>query len=308
MPVCTVDEVVEHAVGIRRGANGVVGQKEFAQLTVVIRFAGVDPRLFQAWRLWDGVRVEDRFRHLTVPRPEAVTDDLVRIRLAHERRTVARWRGPARKARHGEVEAAPEEMHRADLPVERASGGGEHPFDVDQDPPHPARVFGIVRPVNRVFVKADWRGDLDRYRPDLHRQLHLVERANDVPVEIGDAARRERDRPSDAIRHADRQQVIDEVEFHRERPASLRQRACREAARGDVQRDAPRMVQRRCVRERDLADNLRPHVQRRVRFPPGVVRQCRPGLLGHSAMIRCENARHVRASRRGQQRQARVPA
>src|SRR5712691_7135950 len=59
------------------------------------------------------------------------------------------------------------------------------------------------------------------------------------------------------------------------------------------------MVRERRQAERELADDLRPHVQRGVRVPPAVERECRPRVLrgGHGVAPRSEALR-LRSSRR----------
>ena len=90
-------------------------------------------RVLEAGRLRHGVGVERGLEHRPAARPEAVADHLVRVRVAHERRPFARRRGPAREARDGQVEAAPEEVHRAALADEAAARRGEHALDLHED-------------------------------------------------------------------------------------------------------------------------------------------------------------------------------
>ena len=66
---------------------------------------------------------------------------------------------------------------------------------------------------------------------------------------------------------------------------AVRQRSRREPARGHLQGDAPRVVERRRLRERHLADDLQPQVQRRVGVLPGVVGEGRPALVRHGRII-----------------------
>ena len=80
--------------------------------------------------------------------------------------------------------------------------------------------------------------------------------------------------------------MVDEVELQRERSIAVRQRVRRQPARRDVERDAPAVIDRRRLRQRDLADHLRPHVQRRVGVLPRVVRQGGPEIVAHRCIIR----------------------
>src|SRR5258708_26347571 len=76
--------------------------------------------------------------------------------------------------------------------------------------------------------------------------------------------------------------MLDEIELDRERSRVARERARREAARRDLERNAPRMVEGRRMRQRDLADDLHPHVQRGVGVLPRVVGELRP-RVAHGA-------------------------
>src|SRR4030088_3645583 len=84
-------------------------------------------------------------------------------------------RAPARKARHREIEAAPEEMHRAGLAEEGGAELLEHPIGIDQylqETPHSIRIVGGMLVVLR--------------KPDRLRQVvgHLV--YCDVDAEFGE--------------------------------------------------------------------------------------------------------------------------
>ena len=79
--------------------------------------------------------------------------------------------------------------------------------------------------------------------------------------------------------------MIDEVELDGERARAVRQRPRRQSARRDLQRNAPRMIQTRRTRQRHLAHDLHPHVQRGIGVLPLVVREGRPQVelvRGHS--------------------------
>ena len=143
----------------------------------------------------------------------------------------------------------------------------------------------IVRPVHRVLIEPDRVGDLDRHRPDLHRQPHVVQHRHHVAVEVRDGARRERQRARRAVRGHDREHVIDEVELHGERAIAVGERPRGESARRDLERDRPGVVERRRLGEGDLADDLRPHVERGVGVLPRVVGERRPGIVLHGGMI-----------------------
>src|SRR5450759_950552 len=87
-------------------------------------------------------------------------------------------RAPARKARHREIEAAPEEMHRTRLAKEAGAELLEHPVGIHKDlqeAPHGVWIVGSMPVVLR--------------KPDRLRQFvgHLVDGdANAKLREIGD--------------------------------------------------------------------------------------------------------------------------
>ena len=190
------------------------------------------------------------------------------------------------------------------LPDELAAIAAQHALDLDEDAPEPVRGRRVVRAVDGVLVEPNRRLNLDRHRPNLHRERHLAEHAHDVAVEVGDRSRRERQRSCRSIRRSNRQLVVDEVELDHERAPAMRQRPRGKTTRGDLQRDRPRMIDRRRLRERDLPDHLRPHVERRVGVLPSVVRQSRPWFVVHERHDTLRpHARHLPAHRCDRRRQ-----
>ena len=84
----------------------------------------------------------------------------------------------------------------------------------------------------------------------------------------------ERLRPS--VARADEQPVVEEVEVDLKGPGAARDGGGRQPAGGDVERDVPGVVDPRQPGEPDLAHDLGPPVQRRVRVLPPVQREGRP--------------------------------
>ena len=74
----------------------------------------------------------------------------------------------------------------------------------------------------------------------------------------------------------DSEAMLHEVEVDLKRSVAVRDRRGRQAARRDVQRHLPPVIQRRREREADLADDLGPQVQRRDRGLPVTPRELRP--------------------------------
>src|SRR5262249_19217474 len=127
-------------------------------------------------------------------------------------------------------------------------------------------------------------GHFDRHRPDAHLDAEPMQRVHEQAVELGDRPRLERNAGLAAVRAADHELVVDEIEHDRQRPAAAdRQPRRDQPARGNPQRDVPPMIGARRQRETDLADDLRPHVQRRVGVAPGGERKRRPAFeVGHN--------------------------
>jgi hypothetical protein len=112
------EKVEQHGVGIGSLPNHVIGQDELTESLVVESPRGYG-RITKTLRLGIGIRIERRLRKSIAAGPEARAADLVRIGFARDRirqagHAAGMLRRPASgKARHGEIEAAPEEMHRA---------------------------------------------------------------------------------------------------------------------------------------------------------------------------------------------------
>ena len=141
--------------------------------------------------------------------------------------------------------------------------------------------------VEVVVLEPYWIRDLDGHRPDPHAETHPLEEAHHLAVEVRDRSTGQGERFSRAVRHANHQLVIDEIELDGERVSAVRQQVRGQAAAGDGECHRPCMVDRRCLRERNFPDDLQPHVQRRVGLFPSLVRQSRPPGSGHPASVSC---------------------
>ena len=93
---------------------------------------------------------------------------------------------------------------------------------------------GFVRSVDGVLRESNRISNLDRHRPDSHRQPHLVERAHHVGVERCDGARCERQRTGRAIGRAYREPMVDEIEVDGERLLAMPAAVCVDRPRGDI--------------------------------------------------------------------------
>jgi glyoxalase family protein len=77
----------------------------------------------------------------------------------------------------------------------------------------------------------------------------------------------------------DQQLVTQAIERDRDRTAIVRQGMGGQPARRREEGDVPEMIRSRRQRQRDLADNLRPHVQRGVGVAPRFQLECRPAFV-----------------------------
>src|SRR5204863_4285291 len=104
----------------------------------------------------------------------------------------------------------------------------------------------------------------------------------------------ERKNGSAAVARLDGELVVDEVEIDLKRPRAMRNGGRGEPSGGHVQRDAPRVIHPGTLAEPNLADDLGPQVQRRIRLAPRLEREVRPRVRnsgeGHGdllEMLRC---------------------
>jgi hypothetical protein len=83
------------------------------------------------------------------------------------------------------------------------------------------------------------------------------------------------------VARLDHEKMMDEIQVDLERPRAVRDGRRREALRRDIERGRPRVVDPWRLREPDLADDLQPAVERRLRFAPRCERQVGPLLDGY---------------------------
>src|SRR6202047_2098127 len=95
-------------------------------------------------------------------------------------------------------------------------------------------------------------------------------------MEIRHRLRMKRHLPSRAVAGLDAYRVFNEIEVDLERPFAIRYGRGGQPARGHVERDVPRMIKPGCLRQADLAYDLRPQMKCRAGLPPGQIRQVRP--------------------------------
>src|SRR3954452_17134651 len=275
------EEIEQERVRIGRRPDGLVGQDELAERWLEAGARRHNP-VAEARRLRIGVGVERGAREGVVAGPKTGARELVRIGLARERVRQPRQaagtgrRRPPRDPRHREVEAAPEEMHRARLAEKTGAEELEDAIGLDERAPEAMRRGGIVGGVDAVLREADRVRDLVRHLLDRDRDAEAAKDFHERSMEVGDGLRLERQRPLLAAAGSRGEAVADEVELELEDLAADRNRRGSEPARRDVERNLPAVVGPRRQRQPDLADDLRPELQGRGRLAPRRIRQSGP--------------------------------
>src|ERR1051325_1098575 len=213
-----LQKIEKRGGGVGGLAYRVIRQDEFADFLAVIRASRLDLCVGEAGRLRIGIGIERGLAKTAIAGPKPRTADLVRIRLAIDRIRnvwVAGWRrrAAAGKARHREIEAAPEEMHRADLAGEAGAEGREDLIDFGKRAPEAGALLRVVGGVNAVLIQPDLIGDFDRYWPDMDVDTERVQSTHEFGVELRDRVRREGDAIAAAVAKIDAQHVIDKIEI-----------------------------------------------------------------------------------------------
>ena len=132
-------------------------------------------------RLRIGVGIEGGLGESLAAGPVAGAAHLVRIRLAGDgvgqpghAAGMERSRPPG-EARDREVEAAPEEVHRARLSEEAAPEQLEDAIGLDEHPPEAMGRLGVVAGVGAVLRERDGVGHLVRQLVDRHRDAEVAQ-------------------------------------------------------------------------------------------------------------------------------------
>ena len=212
----------QDAVRVTGIAHRLIGQNIFAEILVVIRFGGLNRRRGKAGRLRIGVGVKCGMGKPVIAGPEAGAAHLMRIGFL--RHCVAKMgyaarmqrRPAAGKARDRQVEAAPEEMHRAAFADEARSERPEHPVRLQQNAPELLCVIGVIGRMRVVLAEADWRVDLVRQVVDADLDAQFGQNAHQLGVKCGDGARMKPDLPDGAIARGGEQHMPRKIEIELE--------------------------------------------------------------------------------------------
>jgi hypothetical protein len=105
-----------------------------------------------------------------------------------------RGRFAAGEAGHGQIDRAPEKMHRAHLAQKVGAEAAEDARRRDERMPEALGRGGVVRVMLRVLREGDRIGDFVRHRMDLDVDAQLRQRRHHPLVELRDRHRAEIDR------------------------------------------------------------------------------------------------------------------
>src|SRR5436305_6802623 len=169
-------------------------------------------------------------------------------------------------------------MHRAAFAYEARAKLLEHTLDLNEYAPEAIGVCGVIRSMLVIF--SEWNRVLHLVWPGMYLDFDAggAQCCHQLLIKVRDRARREFTDPSFAIACVNEQIVVNEIEINLEETSAIWNRRSRQPARCDIERHVPPMISRRAEREPDFANNLRPHVQRRIGIFPIVQRHTRPNF------------------------------
>src|SRR5216683_438365 len=268
-------------------ANVVVQERKLAELRVPARLRRLDDLLLESTRFGVRVREEGGLWKLGVSRPEPGADLLGVAPFSLDEPGARSWLGPtAREPGVGEVERAPEEMHRRRPPAKSRTMVLEHQVNPRQHSPETICPFRLVRRVNGVLGKGNRIADLVGNRADAGVDPQRAQVGHEIGMKVSNRARAKRDLSRVASHGLDYNLVVDEVDVDLEYQPRVRHRGGRQSARAEVQRHVGPLSFERAQSEPDFAHDLQVHVQRLERIFPGAVGQLRPDLAGRIAIHR----------------------
>ena len=269
-------------VGILRLSHGVVGQEELPERSVEIGLGGLDRGASEPWRLRVRVRIEGCKVDAAAAGPKTGAAELVGVGLLHHQIGNARspaWmqrRAAARKSRHRQIEATPEEMHWAALADEPCAKLLEDAVHLDERAPKPVRMIGVVCTMRFVEAEGDRTRYLTRKLRDSNRDAELSEGGDDGRIEARYSSRLQRDPFAVVIARRDDELMLTEVELHLEAALFVRNERSRQAAHRRIEGNMPGMIEPRRAGEPDLANDLRPKMKRCAGILPFRVWKFRP--------------------------------
>src|SRR6267142_1850552 len=190
-------------------------------------------------------------------------------------------RGPSRKARRGQIQPPPEDVHRARLADELAAELLEDVSHALQHPPERRGPDRIVRRVLEILRERDRLPHLHRTLEKSRADAERVQRGLVLPEELRHRPRRQSDPDDSTVARTQLQYVPREVKLDLQRPLPPGHGRRGEPPRAHVQGHVPPVVLERRQHEPRLSHDLRPHVQRGARLLPAGYLQRRPLHASH---------------------------
>ncbi len=169
-----------------------------------------------------------------------------------------RRRGTAGKARHREIEAAPEEMHRAGFADEAGAKVGHHARRLNEGPVEAPDIDAIVLRMGAIAVECNAVFDFARRRPDLRVNAEPMQPEHEFVIEVSDCHRLESDGFDPAIAGRDTKLMVDKIEGDIERRPVINIRRRQQSARGHQESRVPPVINERGCCNAHLPRDLRP--------------------------------------------------
>src|SRR5471030_1632004 len=113
----------------------------------------------------------------------------------------------------------------------------------NQDSPKSIRVLGVVRAVGEILVERNGAGNFLRLEIDLRRDSERSQTLRDAAVETGNRLRYEGPGGPGALAGVNFDGMLLEIELDFEYARRVRHRSRGQAARVDIQRDVPPLIQ-----------------------------------------------------------------
>src|SRR5262245_26645949 len=222
-----LQETEQERIRIGGLANDVIGQNELAERVVIIGAGRAQRGLCVVYWLRVGVSIVRGPSEAAVAWPESATAHLMRIGLGHHptpdiwSASSGRRSKASGKASHRQIETAPEKMHWADLAKEARAKILHDPRALHQHLPEAGDVDAIVLGVDTILFEARRVLDLDRHRPDVHRNAESAQPVHELLVKVCDGHRRELEVFSSTVAAFDQQRMLPEIEGNIERACAI---------------------------------------------------------------------------------------
>src|SRR5690242_1723887 len=264
----------QRRIGIGRAAHRIIAEQELAKRRIPRRALRHHAGVGIAGRRGIGISVESGLRIGVAAGPEADARLLVAIRLAgHGIGQAGKAAGMARrraagKTRRSEIEAAPEKVDRARLAEEASAECAEHALHLDQRAPEAAGGLPIIGSLGTILGEGHRIRHFAGLRIEPAIDVKIAKRGHHRGVEIGNRAGFQRDQAFVTVARREPHAISQQIEIDLEKAIVYRDRRGRPAARGEVERHMPTMVEPRRQREPHLADDLAAQLQPDRRLAP----------------------------------------